>query len=377
MTLIHESLALASGAKPAKGPGRITIKIIDEGQGSSGYYPAETLKAAAADRIFKAGTHMYVDHPSATEAFERPERSVKDLAAVLASDARYEGGALVAEAKVFPLWAATIGAMAEDIGVSIRASAEVKEADGQRTITRITQAKSIDFVTMAGRGGRILTVHESARPVQEARNIGAWLEARLHTMFTELADDSYGEGRLTRAERITLSGALGEALAAFTSRVEADAGHLFQRDIWEEPEDSPPAPAGVTENRKEPSVGTIQIEEAELTALKNTSSRVAELEEANKALREEANRAAAEAILAEAFDGITAPKARALLLRTMPLTESGTLDAKAFRTEAAEAAAELRESAGEGHVTGAGHTKAPSEKIGNEDILAALEGGSR
>jgi hypothetical protein len=45
----------------------------------------------------------------------------------------------------------------------------------------------------------------------------------------------YGDGRLTREERITLSGGIGDALAAFTSRVEADAPQLYERDPWADP----------------------------------------------------------------------------------------------------------------------------------------------
>src|SRR5690606_36501851 len=67
----------------------------------------------------------------------------------------------------------------------------------------------------------------------EARTIGGWLEARLHCAFTQLADDMYGEGRLTRAERIALSNAIGDALAVFVEALEEDAPQLYERDIRE------------------------------------------------------------------------------------------------------------------------------------------------
>lgn len=387
LTTITESLTLVEAAKPADGPGRLSIKIISEGQGSSGYYPAATLEEAASEKIFPKGTPIYVDHPTVSDRSERPERSIKDLAGVLAIDATYRDGALFAEAKIYPHWAPLISAMAEDIGMSIRAKAEATESDRGLTITRFTEAGSVDFVTKAGRGGQVLAVLESARPVQEARNIGQWLESRLHANMTTIADDSYGDGRLTREERITLSGALGDALAAFTSRIEKDAPQLFTRDLWDEPaqtpaaaigaaQNSPSDPAGVTENRKEPAMGTIQIEEAEHKALQESASRVTELEEANKKLVADANMAVATQIVTEAFTTINAPKTAARLIESAPLTEAGVVDREALKTLAESTVAEIAVAAGAGKVTGLGYTAAQESTINDSDIVAVLQGGA-
>src|SRR5690625_6670486 len=55
------------------------IKVISaDVQGSSGYYPAEVLERDGA-RAFPAGTHMFLDHPTATQKYDHPERSAKDL----------------------------------------------------------------------------------------------------------------------------------------------------------------------------------------------------------------------------------------------------------------------------------------------------------
>lgn len=240
--------AQPAGRVREAGAGRLQVQLITPGWGSSGYYAPEVLEAAATDRVFPAGTHMFIDHPTESEQYDRPERSVRDLAAVLTEDAHWDGEALVAPVQVLgphrPLL--TDPAVAEAIGVSIRAAAEVTEggeADGRRgrIIDRITEGISVDFVTRAGRGGRILQVLESARgtaTVAEARSIAAWVESRIHRDFTLLADDVYGDGRLTREERITLSSAIGDALAAFVARVEADAPQLYQRDLWDDPQDT-------------------------------------------------------------------------------------------------------------------------------------------
>ena len=154
-------------------PGRILVKIIDAGVGSSGFYPAATLQRAAEDRVFAAGTHMYMDHAASLARGVNGERSIKDLAAVLVEDGRYdaESESVVAEAIVFSRYAPVIAELAEHIGVSISAAAEVtpgSRAGEPRTIDRIVAAESVDFVSKAGRGGKVLAVLESAAVVDEA-----------------------------------------------------------------------------------------------------------------------------------------------------------------------------------------------------------------
>lgn len=239
-TRLRESTPLAEATRTGA---RLKIKIISPGWGSSGFYSQDVLEQVAQDGLIPVGTHMYLDHPTATEAEERPERSVRDLAAVTTAPAVWDDqvGALMAESQVFSPFRAPLAEQAPHIGVSIRASgmAMQGEAEGQvgPIITSITEVHSVDFVTAAGRGGEIVALLESARTASltEARNIGGWLEAQLHKRFTQVADDMYGEGRLTREERIILSSAIGDALTAFVARVEADAPALFTRDIWDEP----------------------------------------------------------------------------------------------------------------------------------------------
>ena len=144
---------------------RLLIRLIDAGQGSSGYYPAETLEAAASEGVFPAGTHMYIDHPGEAESMDRPERTLRDLAAVLAEDAYYdaESQALVAEATVFKPYREVIHEMKDHIGVSIRSWAEY---DGN-VVVRLIESLSVDFVTHAGRGGKVIQVLESRKTARE------------------------------------------------------------------------------------------------------------------------------------------------------------------------------------------------------------------
>lgn len=155
-------------ARAGNGPGLLDLQIITPGRGSSGWYSPQVLEQAARDRVAPKGTHLYVDHPTAVEAEERPNRSVKDLAAVLTEDAYWDGTGLRAKARTFAPWREAIAEMADAIGVSIRADAQVSEGegpDGQRgyIIEQISDVRSIDFVTAPGRGGRIQQVLESAR----------------------------------------------------------------------------------------------------------------------------------------------------------------------------------------------------------------------
>jgi len=153
--------------------GTVDLKIISPGWGSSGYYSPDVLKEDG-PRAFPKGTHMYFDHPTATEARERPERSLRDLAAVTETDPVYQengpaGPGLYAKARVQPQFTGAIKALAEHIGVSIRAAGQFKEGevDGRRgrVVTKIAESptNSVDFVTKAGRGGQVLAIMESLR----------------------------------------------------------------------------------------------------------------------------------------------------------------------------------------------------------------------
>ena len=50
---------------------------------------------------------------------------------------------------------------------------------------------------------------------EKAANIADYLESEIHRFFTNWADGAFGEGRLTREERIGLSSLIGDALDAF------------------------------------------------------------------------------------------------------------------------------------------------------------------
>lgn len=161
--------------REAMTPGR-AIKLISPGKGSSAYYTAEVLKKAVADKIFKAGTPMRIDHPTEAEQRSRPEGSVKDWGAVLAKDAYWldehpQGAGVFSEVKPFSDHAATIEEKGPYAGVSIMANGNaVMEAgkpvlrEGVPLLKEFVSAEGVDMVTRAGAGGMFLS--EAARPAE-------------------------------------------------------------------------------------------------------------------------------------------------------------------------------------------------------------------
>ena len=126
---------------------------------------------------------MYVNHATPAEEAARPEGDWNKLAAVTVGpaywdDAGKDGPALYAPAKVFQrLRHASRGERAPYTGVSIRASGSRDDKtlapDGKPgLITGLDYAESIDLVTKAGRGGKLLMeaqvfLQEAATPAKD------------------------------------------------------------------------------------------------------------------------------------------------------------------------------------------------------------------
>jgi hypothetical protein len=151
--------------------GTMPIKIIAPGWGNSGYYSSELLERDG-PKVYKRGLHMYLNHPTVTEKHERPERSVADLVGTLASDGRWQkngsaGPGIYADAQVAEAFRGSLGELAPHIGLSHRAVGEATEgeAEGKRgpIVQNMVKVESVDFVTKAAAGGKVLELMESAR----------------------------------------------------------------------------------------------------------------------------------------------------------------------------------------------------------------------
>lgn len=179
MLKLHESF---SPEASSLGDGKYRIRIIVPGQGSSGIYTAENLAESAP--LFKAGTEMFIDHPTESEEWERPERSIRDYAGVFLEDATVgEDGALYTVCKVFSGVNELIKDKWEHIGVSINAWCTDPISENG-IVPPIAGVRSVDFVTTPGAGGAIVDLLESNRNDNYVKEAG--MDKEIESKFDEL-----------------------------------------------------------------------------------------------------------------------------------------------------------------------------------------------
>jgi hypothetical protein len=148
--------------------GRREAVIIESGWGSSGYYGEDVL-GEFGPKAWPPGTHMHLDHPTFSEDIERPEGSIKDWVGVVATEPRMVRKSLVAEVDVFDHWKPVIENIAPHVGLSVIApglfesgAAGGKEGPICKEI-HPSPINRVDYVTVAGAGGKLGTLIESAR----------------------------------------------------------------------------------------------------------------------------------------------------------------------------------------------------------------------
>lgn len=307
----------------ASTPGRVLLQLITPGWGSSGYYSPTVLENAATEQVFPAGTHVFFDHPSESERHDRPERSVRDLAMVLSEDARRDDqGGLVAEAKVIGPYRDLItdDVFMEAVGMSIRASADttIGEAEGRKgtIVTQLIEGVSVDLVTRAGRGGRILAAVESARrdmaeatasDVERALDAATAEQHTGRAFVTDFDPDAgvvyvrtysdeqskvHAHPYVYDAPNAVIDWDDATEVRPTTTYVPTSADPGAPTDV--------PAPAGQSEattHSQEENMATTQIEESQLAALRQDAERVPTLESERDTATARAD--AAEARLAE------------------------------------------------------------------------------
>lgn len=409
--LVETATISEAAAAEAKSTGKMLVQFISPGWGSSGYYSPEVLEQAVADQVIPSGTHMYADHPTGTEAAERPGRSIKDLVAVTLEDAVLnEAGGMQGLVQVVPAWRDLLETVAPNIGVSIRGSASdlvPGEAEGRRgpIVESLVDVMSVDFVTHAGRGGKVLQLLESARV--NARALGHGLsEATVNDTREALRNvlaDTYGGEKIHvwvrdfdattvwfEVESNDATDLWGQpytdtdgALALTGERTEVRVLTQYVPVTATTPESVPVNPAGqsTTEESKEDTMGKIQIEEAEHSVLVEKAGRVdtliterdtavSERDTARNELAESRRVGAASRIINEARAGFTRLEVKGLL-SGLPVSEAGELDEAAFTKTVAEAAAEHKEAAGEGRVSGYGGTSVSEHDTAELDAALA------
>lgn len=162
--LVEAASLLARNPAETKGIWRVRLIEADV-QGSSGFYPADVIRRDGPG-AFPAGTHVYYDHPSSSEEDDRPERSVKDIAGYILDTPSYENGpdghGLFSRIQFTEAAKNHVRDIAHVIGLSIRAAGEIEETEQGRIVRSIREGLSVDLVTRAGAGGRLVAMTESA-----------------------------------------------------------------------------------------------------------------------------------------------------------------------------------------------------------------------
>lgn len=350
--------------------GELSVRLISPGWGSSGYYSPQVLENAAQEKVFKKGTQMFFDHPAESERRDRPERSVRDLAAILTEDAYVsEGGALDARVNVIGPHREllTDPTFVENIGVSIAAYADstIGEAEGRKgtIMTALTEAVSVDFVTRAGRGGKVLAIMESARGNQVKERSST----ELHDLLGRAVNDKFSDGDnypwlvdFDPEESLLWyrNNGLWQASYSFSGDVATisdDAVEVRQVATYVpltnsgvEESKPPVVPAGLSEETHESKEDTMpQIEEGRLAQLTEDAGRVPTLEaerdtaitradKAEESARIATARSAALTAIIESGKTFSSLEVKGLLVE-LPMTESNELDKEKFDEVIAEA----------------------------------------
>ena len=151
--------------------GVLPVTIIQPGFNTSKtrYYQAAALER---DHGVFDGLKMYLDHPTKADERARPEGSIREWVANLTNPHIGPSGEVQGDAVIIdPAWQGKVDLLAErdqlhTVGLSIRAVGDVKNAviEGVKTLSveGLPAARSVDFVTEPGAGGRVITEAEQS-----------------------------------------------------------------------------------------------------------------------------------------------------------------------------------------------------------------------
>jgi len=167
------------------------VKVIESGWGSSGYYAPAVLQEYG-PQVFKKGTKVFMNHPSNSESSDRPERDVHQLAGKLTGNAVFSENGLVADIEFYSHYAPIIKEMAGDVGLSIHAFGEASAGEAEGREGPIIESlvadplTSVDVVTVAGAGGKFLTLLESyTKKDEDAAQVSESLSEGNESMITK------------------------------------------------------------------------------------------------------------------------------------------------------------------------------------------------
>lgn len=243
--VIHES-----GKATGTGKRRRAKLISADVWGSSAYYPAAVLERDAED-VFVPGTKMYENHFTESEEWERPEGDVAKLVGKLISHGVYEadnpeGPGVYADVEFYDSYVPRINEIGEDVGLSVRGNGTSEEGEvaGRygKIVTQLLNINSVDVVTAAGAGGKLISILESAGPMagtpintEGDQSVTALTKEEFTAGIAELKESfntAVGEGFVT-----SLTTALKEALVPEPAPTEpAEPAEPVEDDEGTEPE---------------------------------------------------------------------------------------------------------------------------------------------
>lgn len=195
---LRESTTLDTGGAKRR------IRLISEGQGSSGLYEAAVLQRDGA-AAWPKGTHIFLDHLTESEDEQRQgSHSIKDLVGVTQTPAEFENGALFAEAVFFSNFAPLIEEMRPYIDLSIEAGGTIHE--GVIESIHPSPLNAISIVPRGGRDGKILELVESFK---ESGSIG-----NVNPDAPKVREDARKDKGMTPEEKTELIEAVKAAITA-------------------------------------------------------------------------------------------------------------------------------------------------------------------
>lgn len=162
--------------------------------------------------------------------------------------AKYEDGpdgrGLFARVQFFPDHKERVEAMHSVVGMSIRAAGTIEESERGRIVTSIVKGISVDIVTHAGAGGRLIKMTESQSPVPQVAQLSeadkatmsglasgiATLNTNLTTFLEKLAESQKpkDEEKLTVGQ---LTAKLAESGLPVPSQARIAASYVDGQDI--------------------------------------------------------------------------------------------------------------------------------------------------
>lgn len=213
----------------------MVVTIITPGLNRSGsrYYPSTAIAEAITNGMFN-GRKMFVNHASASEMRDRPERSLTDWVSTIKETWIDEKtGAAQARIKIVQNWFGDFLKQLQendslpDVGLSIYAQGQVqrKKVDGRLTdvVERFTRALSVDWVTEPGAGGRVDAIWESYQPARAK-------EQEINVLNTMTATDAVATLREQRPDIIEVFESDTTRLEELSARVAELETEIAERD---------------------------------------------------------------------------------------------------------------------------------------------------